>query len=187
MIKTLKENLVFSNRFFQVYNNEVLFNEKNEGTHLLVEGTTSKDGIAVLPVLENGNIVLIKNFRYGANDWVYQVIKGGNGTAFKNIEEATKCVKEELEEEASIKTDKLTFLTECYENPAFVKTKCFAFIADNCQFVEQEIFAEDTEVIEEVLELDPFMVDEFLKDKKVCATTMYLIKAYQVQLLSKKI
>lgn len=186
MIRTTKENIVFSNKFFHVYNNEVIFNEKKEGTHLKVEGASSKDGIGILPVLKNGNIVLIKNFRYAVNDWVYQVIKGGNGTKFENNEDALNCAKEELEEEAAMKFGDIIPLGEFYESPSLISVRGFGFIGVDCEFVKQSIFAEDTEVIDEVMEFDPWLVEDFLKDKKVCSTSLYLIKTYQLLLLKQQ-
>ena len=67
MIRKLEEVIILKNRFFKVFNDRVVFNEKNEGTHLKIEQTNKQDGIAILPVLENGNVLLIKNYRYSIN------------------------------------------------------------------------------------------------------------------------
>lgn len=187
MIKTIKENIVFSNSYFKVYNNDVVFNGKKEGTHLKIMGAKTSDGIAVLPILENGNIVIIKNFRYAVNDWVYQAVKGGNGIVFKTEEDALKCMDEELEEEVSMKSDDIVTLNTFYETPSIMSVKGQAFLAKNCKLIENSEAPEDTEVIDEVMEFDPWLIDDFLKNKNVCSTTLYLIKSYQLELLKEKL
>lgn len=181
MIKTLKENIVLQNKFFTVYNNEVLFNESKEGVHLKVEsGKNQADGIAVLPILENGNILLVKNFRYAADRFTYQAVKGGNGTKFTTDELAIQCVVEELEEEMNKQSNDIIFLKKYYESPSIMAAQGHAFLAFNCkEVVDKKYYMEESECIDDIIEIPFEEIDDFMKDKETCATTLYLISEYQ--------
>ncbi len=179
MIKKIKENLVFNNKFFNVYNDNVLFNKKKEGTHLRVESPSKQDGIAVLPVLKNGNILLIKNYRYAIGRYVYQVVKGGNGTVFKNKELAVQCMREELEEEANLVTNDFLFLSKFYESPSLINVTGYSFIALDCEEpTERERYPEDTESIDSVLEIPFTELELFLESNEVCSISAFLIQKY---------
>lgn len=179
MIKKLKEVIVFKNKFFNVFNDEVIFNEKNKGTHLRVEPANKQDGIAVLPILENGNVLLIKNYRYSVGKEIYQVVKGGNGTIFKDQDIALQCVREELEEEAGLVSNDIRFLQKFYESPSILDITGYSFLAFNCKSPEvRERYEEETETISGYVEIKFEDLDEFLLNNEMCSVSMFLIQKY---------
>lgn len=188
MIKKIKESIVFKNKFFTLYNDEVEFNEKTKGTHVKLEGANKQDGIAVLPVLENGNILLVKNFRYSANKFLYQVVKGGNGTQFTTDELALQCVKEELEEEMNKYSEHIIPFGRFYESPSILSTNGFGFLALNCkEVIDKKYHMEDSECIDSIVEIPIDEIDDFMRGVETCSTTLFLISKYQKHLLEEKI
>lgn len=77
MIKKIKENIIFNNKFFTIYNDDVVFKNKNQGTHLKIQNNTTNGGIAVLPILKNGKVIIQEEYRYGIENYILQVVKGG--------------------------------------------------------------------------------------------------------------
>lgn len=188
MIKTIKENIVFSNQYFTVFNNDVEYDNEVKGVHIKMESANKQDGIAVLPVLKNGNILLIKNYRYSVDKFLYQVVKGGNGTKFTNMDLALQCVKEELEEEANKMSDDILYTGSFYESPSLLALKGESFIAFNCtEVIDKKYYQEDSECIESIVEINVNDIEDFMKDKETCSTTAYLLSEYKNYLLVKKI
>tara|TARA_Y100000588_G_scaffold321228_1_gene352338 strand:+ start:38991 stop:39557 length:567 start_codon:yes stop_codon:yes gene_type:complete len=179
MIRKLEEVIILKNRFFKVFNDRVVFNEKNEGTHLKIEQTNKQDGIAILPVFENGNVLLIKNYRYSINKEIYQVVKGGNGTIFENQDIALQCAKEELEEEAGLVSKNIRFLQTFYESPSILNIKGYSFLALNCKEPKiRKRYKEETESISGYVEIKFEDLEDFLLNNEMCSTSMFLIQKY---------
>lgn len=181
MIKIIKKNLIFKNKYFKVFNDDVIFNNNHKGTHLKIEGSEAQEGISVLPILENGNFLLIKNFRYSVGQYLYQSIKGGNGCNFNNNENiALICVKEELEEEINKKSENFLYLGQSFEAPSIISSKLYNFLAFDCiEVINKKRFKEKTECIEEIVEVDIKKIDEFMSDKFFCNSTLFLIEKYK--------
>ena len=179
MIKKLKEVLVFKNKFFNVFEDEVIFNQKNKGIHLRVEPANKQNGIAVLPILKNGNILFIKNYRYSIGKEIYQVVKGGNGTIFENQDIALQCVKEELEEEAGLVSEKIVFIQKFYESPSILNSVGYSFFAFNCKKPEvRERYQEENESINGYVEVKFEDLEAFLLNNEMCSISMFLIQKY---------
>jgi ADP-ribose pyrophosphatase len=187
MIKTTKLNTLLDNKFFKVYNNDVVFNNKSKGKHLLIENNNNADGIAVLPVLEDGSILLLKNYRYAVNDWLYQIPKGGNGTKFSSIDDAINCALEEMDEEISYKSNKIELIKSSFESPSILNSNAFLFIAYDCEMLEKSKKAEDTEVIDDVVIIKPDDIINFIYNEKTCTSTLFLIERYLRLRLEKEI
>jgi hypothetical protein len=65
MIKTIKENIVFKNKFWVLKNNDVIFNKNIKGQHVQMASGSSVAGVAVLPIDSDGYIHIQDEYRYG--------------------------------------------------------------------------------------------------------------------------
>lgn len=94
-IEIIKENIVFSNSFATLYNDDVKFPQGNKGKYLRFLWN-SPYGVIIFPVDANGRILLIKNFRHENRAWSWEVPKGFGETELTPL----NCAKKELMEEA---------------------------------------------------------------------------------------
>jgi ADP-ribose pyrophosphatase len=84
---------------------------------------------AVVPVLKGGRdpqVLLIKQYRYAANGFVYEIPAGRLDPG----ESPEKCAARELQEETGYTAKRLRQLTTIYTTPGFTDERIHLFIAD---------------------------------------------------------
>lgn len=182
MIKTIKNNIILFNKFFQVSNNDVVFPNGKKGTHLKIKPANNQGfGVSILVELEDKTIALLDNFRYAINKSILQNVKGGNGTDFIDLNDAIQCAKEELEEEMGLEAKDFIYCGEFYESPSLLTTRVFCFIARECIKKEnRKKYQEDTEVINNIISIKPEEIDNFLLENNTCLSTAFLLTKYQI-------
>ncbi|HZJ48031.1 MAG TPA: NUDIX hydrolase [Acidimicrobiia bacterium] len=88
---------------------------------------------AILPLLssrtaDDPQILLLKQFRYAAAGYIYEVPAGRPD---KPGEEWEVCARRELQEETGLIADDLTHLTTIFTTPGFTDEKIHIFLAEN--------------------------------------------------------
>jgi ADP-ribose pyrophosphatase len=82
-------------------------------------------GAAALPVLDDGRLLLIRQYRPAAEDYVYEIPAG----RLEVGEDAAGCVERELQEEVGYRPQQLESLGYVYSSIGFCTEKIFLFIA----------------------------------------------------------
>lgn len=98
--------------------------------------------VTIVPVCDNGNILLIKQFRKAAEKELIEVPAG----CIEKGETAEETVVRELQEEAGYKPANLTKIGGFYSSPGYCTEYLHAFIAQN--LTKSRLHAEDTDSIE---------------------------------------
>jgi ADP-ribose pyrophosphatase len=82
-------------------------------------------GAVVVPVFGNGDVLMIKQFRYPIQQVIYELAAG------KLIpgEDPEHCARRELEEETGYKADRYEKLTAFYTTPGFCTEKLHIYLA----------------------------------------------------------
>lgn len=104
-------------------------------------------GAAALPVLEDGRIILIRQFRPAAGDYVLEIPAG----RLEPGEDAEQCIIRELQEEIGYKPAAVETLGAVYSSIGFCNEQIYLFIA-------KELTATDT-----ALEPDEFIEPLFMQ------------------------
>lgn len=86
-------------------------------------------GAAALPVLDDGRLLLIRQFRPAAQDYIYEIPAG----RLEVGEDAATCVERELEEEVGYRPQQLKSLGYVYSSIGFCNEKIYLFIATELQ------------------------------------------------------
>ncbi|MEA3543912.1 MAG: NUDIX hydrolase, partial [Thermodesulfobacteriota bacterium] len=82
-------------------------------------------GAAALPILDDGRLLLIRQFRPAAQGSIYEIPAG----RLEIGEDAAGCVKRELEEEVGYRSHQLESLGYVYSSIGFCNEKIYLFIA----------------------------------------------------------
>lgn len=106
------------------------------------------DWVNILPVTENEEVILVKQYRHGTDQITYEI----PGGAIERGEEPLNAAKRELKEETGYASRQWHQLGMVDVNPAFMSNKCFFFLAKGAQEVSS-------------MQLDPL---EEIEIEKVC-------------------
>lgn len=148
---------------------------KSEKDLKLVTGKNSPDGVVIYSLYgeKQDKVILIRQYRYSLNDFVYEFPAGlvEDGEPYK------EAAIREMKEETGLEFTPLT-VNSAYEKPAFTTV---GFTDESCAIVfgtsTGEIskeFQEDTEEIEVVL-ADREEVRRILKEEKVAIMCSYML------------
>jgi ADP-ribose pyrophosphatase len=127
--------------------------------------------VVVLPLLEDGRIVMIRNHRFAVDEVLWELCAG---TLEPGEPPATTAARE-LVEETGYRADHVEAMTTFYTSPGICDEIMFAFLAEGLTHVGQKL--EETERIE----VEPVECDEALgmveageiRDGKTIATLLF--------------
>jgi len=141
---------VFSGRLLELYFDKVKLPNGKTTTR---EWIDHPGAVCLIPVLPNGKICLIRQFRYGPGDEFIEIPAG----KLDEEEAPIDCAHRELEEETGYRADKITFLTNIHPAIGFSNEKMWMYLAEDMIKTEHNLDHD------EFLELLPTPLDEALE------------------------
>lgn len=128
--------------------------------------------VVILPVLDDGKIILLKQFRPSVGVWVYELPAGTLDRADESPEE---CAIRELEEETGFRPGKVEALFKFYPSPGYCTEIIHAFVARDLKRTapkrdESEVIETLTLSVDEAIEL---VRREKVADGKTMLTLLY--------------
>jgi ADP-ribose pyrophosphatase len=144
----ITSNQIFSGKLIDLYLDNVRLPNGKKSTR---EWLDHPGAVCLVPILNNGDILLIRQFRYGPRQ---EFIPAGK---IDKNEEPLECGFRELEEETGYKSNKLTFLTNIHPAIGFSNEKMWMYLAEELELSERKL-DED-----EFLELLPTPLNMALK------------------------
>ena len=133
-----------------------------------------KGAAAIVPVLEDGRIIMVRQYRNCIDSYTLEIPAGGRNGA---DEPTLDCAYRELEEETGYRTEKenIEFLLSLYTTVAFCNEKIDIYLArkelvktsqnlDDDEFIDVEIYSVD--------ELTQMIYDGKIVDAKTIAAIM---------------
>lgn len=138
-----RTSMPFLDRRFQVRQYELSVPRREETiTFTHVERAP---GILIVPVTANGDIILIRQYRFPVDAWLWEIPAGSTSdTGDTPLEEV---IAKELREEIGAVAERLERIGEFFPSPAYSTEKCAVYIAWETRF-EGEAEPEPTEYIE---------------------------------------
>ena len=170
--------------FEEMVSSETLYNGKvidlKKDTVLLENGTSAtrevvehSGGVCVIPVMENNNLLFVKQFRYPFSEVLLELPAG----KLNKGEDHFECGKRELLEETGAVPDEYSYLGLVYPTTAYLTEKIYLYIAKGLHFSEQKLDDDEfLDVVKIPLEkaFEMVMNDE-IRDSK---TQIGILKAY---------
>jgi ADP-ribose pyrophosphatase len=139
----------FSGRLINLYLDQV---ELPNGKVSTREWVDHPGAVCLIPVLPNGQICLIRQFRYGPREEFIEIPAG----KLNKGESSLHCAHRELEEETGYQSNKLTFLTNIHPAIGFSNKKMWIYLAEDLVKTENNLDHD------EFLELLPTSLEDAL-------------------------
>ena len=146
---TISTTVVYKGDFLDVRQDEVLL---PNGETAAREWINHPGAVVIVPILPNGEIALIKQFRYAAGSEFIELPAGKLDAG----EDPEECALRELEEEVGYRANKIKFLANIHPAIGFTNEIMGVFLAENLEKTEHN---RDND---EFLELVPTTLTEAL-------------------------
>ncbi len=138
-----------------------------------------KGAAAVIPVLDDGRIVMVRQYRNAIDSYTLEIPAGG----LNGADEPTKAAAHrELEEESGYRTDieNVEFLLTLYTTVAFCNEKIDIYVARNLEKTQQHL--DDDEFIDVGIYTLDELTDMILTGKIVDAKTIAALMTYRAKI-----
>ncbi len=151
-MKLKKRNVIYQGKVFNIIVDELEYFES--GNNTIREIVEHPGGAVVLGVLPDEKIILIKQYRYPIDKFIYELPAGKLDLG----EDPMVCAMRELEEETGYRAGKIELLTYIYTSPGFCSEKLYIYLAQELQKKEQnleegEVLSVEYKTIDEAVEM----------------------------------
>ncbi|NBB95493.1 MAG: NUDIX domain-containing protein [Planctomycetes bacterium] len=168
----LHDDVVHSSYVFDVHRTGLMLPSGERVTRDVVR---TRGAALVLPVLDDGRIVMIRQYRFAHNEVMWELPCGG----LEDGESPKACAVRELREEAGYTAGHVEPLGKCYSTPGFTDEIIHNYLATNLADGQQDL--DEHEDIEVACLEDPkvrqLVVDGNVVDAKtICALTTYWLR-----------
>lgn len=174
MSKTLSIEYAYQGKKFDVIKKIVLLPNGRKAVREIVNYPGAS---AILPLLSNDKILLLRQYRASINDWIIEIPAG----TLKPGEDPLECAKRELEEETGYKAKEWYKLLEIYASPGYSNEVIHIYLAK--ELIKSRKHPEETEVLENVyLSLEEaldFIRTNKIKDAKTITAILYFELIYE--------
>ena len=105
------------------------------GAEAELELVHHRGAAAVVPVLDDGTVLLVRQYRYATGGWLLEIPAG----KLDGGESPETCAGREAEEEVGYRPSKLEPLGWIWSSPGFADEKIWLFLATGLQEAKQEL------------------------------------------------
>lgn len=177
-IERIKRELVYKGAIIDLYKDYVQIPNGNVAEWDFIR---HKGAAAVVPVTDEGKILMVRQYRNALDRETLEIPAGGRDG---EDEEMIICAARELEEETGYRSDNLEFLISIRTTVAFCNERIDVFVAKNLVKTHQNLDEDEYVDVEEYSpqELVDMIYDGTLQDSK----TVSAILAYYNKINSKQ-
>src|SRR4029077_11163112 len=169
--KILKSEIIYEGKAFGVRRDELI---EPTGVRTIREVVTHPGSVVVLPVLPDGKIVMVRQYRHATRQYLWELVAGR-----KEPEETPKQgAARELIEETGYRAKRLRVFLDVFPTPGFLEERMFLLLADGLTAGDAEP-EEDEKIISHAYkraELEKMMRDGKLRDAKSIAGILYYFR-----------
>jgi ADP-ribose pyrophosphatase len=167
----LRSKTIYSGPVFGIRRDELV---EPGGVRTTREVITHSGSVVVLPVLPDGRVVLIRQYRHAARTFLWELVAG----RIDEGESPRKAAARELIEETGYRARRFRIFLDFYPSPGFLEEKMFILLAEGLS--EGIAQPEKDEQIEsrayEVKELEQMIQKRIIRDGKTIVGLLYYIR-----------
>lgn len=168
--KVDSSEILFEGKVFDIKLDKIIYDSGNNSRREVV---IHNGGSVIVPVKNNGKIILVKQFRYPLQEFLYELPAG----KLEKNEDPLICATRELKEETGFSSDRINLLGSIYTTPGFCTEELFIYVAKNLKpgNHEREEGEHGMEVFEfSINEIDKMIMAGEIKDAKtICGISYY--------------
>ena len=170
--KTLKSETIYEGPIFTITHDTV---ELENGNETIRDVLLHHGGVCVIPVTDNNEIYLVKQFRYPFRTVTREVPAG----KLEKGENHAQCGKRELLEETGCTCTEYIYLGEMYPTPAYNSEITHMYLARGLSFEKQNLDPDEFLDVEKIplSEAVELVMDGKIKDGK---TQVVILKAARI-------
>jgi ADP-ribose pyrophosphatase len=171
MEKTLESRLLHEGRHFSFHRDEV---ELPSGYRTQRDVVRHPGAVAIVPVLPDGRVVMIRQYRYAAGKELLEIPAG----TLEPGEPPLECARRELMEETGYEAGEMEALLSCYMAPGYSSEVIHFFVARGLMEAVGEP-EPDEEIAVERLELEEVLgmiAENVIEDAKTIIGVLFLSK-----------
>jgi len=166
--KVLKSEIIYEGKAFGVRRDELI---EPTGVHTIREVVTHPGSVVILPVLPDGRIVLVRQYRHAARQYLWELVAG----RMEPGENPKKGAQRELLEETGYRAKKFSIFLDLFPTPGFLEERMFLLLAEGLSAGEAEP-EEDEKIIMASYtrtQLEEMMRTHKLRDAKSIAGLLF--------------
>lgn len=143
MARFLDKQVLFEGRKIKL---EIHHYEREDGGRFQMEIINHPGAVVILPLLNNGQVILIRNRRHAVGQILLELPAG----TIDHGEEPINCAGRELQEETGYLAGRLNPIGAFYSSPGVMSERMFAFAAYDLQQGETALEADEEIELEKV-------------------------------------
>jgi len=155
--KVLKSEIIYEGKAFGVRRDELI---EPTGVHTIREVVTHPGSVVILPVLPDGRIVLVRQYRHAARQYLWELVAG----RMEHGESPKKGAQRELLEETGYRAKKFSIFLDVFPTPGFLEERMFLLLAEGLSSGEAEP-EEDEKII--VASYTRKQLEEMIRTRKL--------------------
>jgi len=122
--KILKSEVIFTGKSFGVRRDELI---EPSGVRTMREVVTHPGSVVILPVLPDGKIVLVRQYRHATAQYLWELVAG----RMEKGEDPKRGAARELIEETGFRAKKLTVFLDFFPTPGFLEERMYLLLAED--------------------------------------------------------
>jgi ADP-ribose pyrophosphatase len=169
--KIISSKTVFRGKIFGIRRDEVI---EPSGVRTSREMITHPGSVVVLPVLADGRVVLIRQYRHAARQFLWELVAG----RIDKGESPRQAARRELIEETGYRAKRFRVFLDFFPTPGFLEERMFILLASGLK--EGQASPEDDEKIEVRAygrkQLEQMIQKRIIRDGKTIAGLLYYFR-----------
>jgi ADP-ribose pyrophosphatase len=169
--KVLRSKIIYKGRVFGVRRDEVI---EPTGVRATREVITHPGSVVVMPLLDDGRILLIRQYRYAARQFLWELVAGRIDPG----ESVRQGAARELIEETGYRAKRFRVFLDLFPSPGFLEERMFILLAEGLTLGKAEP-EEDERIKAKAFtraELEKMMKRKTLRDAKSIAGLLYYFR-----------
>jgi ADP-ribose pyrophosphatase len=169
--RIIRSKIIYTGPVFGIRRDELI---EPGGVRTTREMITHSGSVVVLPVLPDGRVLLIRQYRHAARQFLWELVAG----RVDEGESPSKAAARELIEETGYRAKRFRIFMDFFPSPGFLEEKMFILLAEGLS--EGIAQPEEDEKIEsrayEREELEQMIQKRIIRDGKTIAGLLYYFR-----------
>lgn len=155
--KTMASSLIYEGKILKLRKDEVLLPDGKNSTREIIE---HPGAVAIVPVLDDGRIVMVRQYRYAVGEILLEIPAG----KLDQGEDPVRCAHRELQEETGYIASTMQELTSIYTTPGFTDEIIHIYKASSLKKKSQAL---DEDEFIEIETYSPQKIREMINNKEI--------------------